>query len=73
MVFYMYCHSITNQLHNYYLFKDSDNVALTHDEIFLAHILDFLSGILAIEDIVTDLENHLFILLTFAYCNDSAL
>ena len=49
------------------------HVRLSHDEIFLTFKFHLVSGIFAIEDVVSCLEEHLFVFCSASNCDDSAL
>ena len=55
------------------LLDDSEYIALTHDEVFLAFELDFSTGILAIEHGVALFEYHLLVFGAITGCDDSSL
>ena len=62
----------TENAHFYFLFYNSKNVALAHHKILLAIVFDFGASILAIENFVADLQNHIFVFCTVTNSNHLA-
>ncbi len=50
------------------LFENCQHIALAHDEVLLALILQFGACIFAVEDMVAGFQHHLFVFGAGAYC-----